>query len=325
MNIGIVGLGSMGNRRIRLIKKYDDAVNLVGIESRDDRRRKCESEWGIQTYSDLQAAIRDHDLEAVFVCTAPLSHSQIIEKCLIEGLHVFSELNLVADGYDKNIALAKEKNLVLFLSSTFLYRDEIQYIKKVAGQSPSLLNYIYHVGQYLPDWHPWENYHDFFVAEKRSNGCREIFAIELPWLLDVFGPIDHVEVIKNKISNLRIDYNDNYFLMVKHRGGHKGMLAVDVVSRKPVRNLEIIGETLHLSWDGSPQGLKLYDYETKLDTVVNCYEEIDQLDSYSQFVVENAYIKEIVSFFQTIQFGERPLYSFEQDREILWLIDEIEA
>nr|NNM91493.1 Gfo/Idh/MocA family oxidoreductase [Bacilli bacterium] len=325
MNIGIVGLGSMGNRRIRLIKQHDESIKMVGIDSREDRRKKCELEWGILTYLDLYEAITSNQLDCVFVCTSPLTHRDIIQTCLHEGLHVFSELNLVADGYDLSIALAKEKNLVLFLSSTFLYRNEVQYIKKAVRQSATLLNYSYHVGQYLPDWHPWENYLNYFVAENRSNGCREIFAIEFPWLVDVFGPIDQVEVIKNKISDLQIDYPDNYLLVIQHKHGHKGMLAVDIVSRKPVRNLEIFGEALHLTWDGSPNGLRRYDYEAKVDRMINSYEVIDQLDSYSQFVVENAYFNEIVSFFRAINYGERPLYSFEQDLEILSLIDRIEA
>ena len=44
------------------------------------------------------------------------------------------------------------------------------------------VNYIYHIGQYLPDWHPWENYKNFFVGDKRTGGVREIFGIDLPWL-----------------------------------------------------------------------------------------------------------------------------------------------
>ena len=118
------------------------------------------------------------------------------------------------------------------------------------------LNYTYHIGQYLPDWHPWENYKDFFVVDKRTNGCREIFAIELPWLTEVFGNVKDIIVRKSKISSLNIDYDDNYMVILEHESGHKGMLAVDIVSRKAVRNLEVFGESLYLSWDGSAEGLK---------------------------------------------------------------------
>jgi len=213
----------------------------------------------------------------------------------------------------------------LFISSTFLYRDEIKKIKSFVKEAECLVNYTYHIGQYLPDWHPWENYQDFFVADKRSNACREIFAIELPWLADVFGDIQKIDAIKNKISNLDINYNDNYLVMVQHCTGHKGFLAVDVVSRKPVRNLEVFGEHLYLQWDGTPTGLKLYDYKEKSEIAIELYDEIDQLEEYSQFVVENAYFNEIVSFFEAVKGNRELIYNFEKDKIILKIIDEIEA
>jgi predicted dehydrogenase len=188
-----------------------------------------------------------------------------------------------------------------------------------------MLNYTYHVGQYLPDWHPWEDYKSFFVNDKRSNGCRELFAIELPWLADVFGEIVEVDVLKSKMSSLSLDYNDNYIVLIQHATGYKGTLSVDVVSRKAVRNLEVFGEQLYLTWDGSPKGLYVYDYDKKQNRSVQLYQEIDQLDNYSSFVVENAYTNEIISFFKAVTAGKLPVYNFEKDKVILNIIDEIEA
>jgi predicted dehydrogenase len=189
----------------------------------------------------------------------------------------------------------------------------------------SRLNYTYHIGQYLPDWHPWENYKDFFVVDKRTNGCREIFAIELPWLTEVFGNVKDIIVRKSKISSLNIDYDDNYMVILEHESGHKGMLAVDIVSRKAVRNLEVFGESLYLSWDGSAEGLKMVDIEKRKEENILLYEKVDQLNQYSKFVVENAYYDEIASFFEAISNNIEPVYDFEKDKIILDLIDRIEA
>lgn len=325
MKVAVIGLGSMGKRRIRLIQKYDKAIEIIGVDTNEERRKACSKEYNIETYENLFDLFTENKLNCSFICTSPLSHNKIINQCLRQGIHVFTELNLVADGYEENIALAKEKDLVLFLSSTFLYRDEIKKIKSSVENANCILNYTYHVGQYLADWHPWENYKDFFVGDKRSNGCREIFSIELPWLTDVFGDIVKVDVVKNKASSLNIDYNDNYLVIIQHSTGHKGTLAVDVLSRKAVRNLEIFGEHLYLNWDGSPTGLRIYDYDLKKEIDVQLYKEIDQLDNYSKFVVENAYSNEIISFFETVRNKKNPLYSFEKDKEILKIIDQIEA
>ena len=143
---------------------------------------------GIQAYESIGAALNAGKPDCAFVCTAPITHARIIDELLDAGLPIFTELNLVDDGYDALIAKAAEKGVPLFLSSTMLYRAETQYIKKQVQDFGKPVNYIYHIGQYLPDWHPWENYKNFFVGDKRTGGVREIFAIDLPWLLDAFGP-----------------------------------------------------------------------------------------------------------------------------------------
>lgn len=330
MNILVVGLGSMGKRRIRLIQKFDTNIKIFGVDASETRREECEVTFSISTFGSMDEAFEEHMMDCAFVCTPPLAHNVQISKCLNQGLHVFTELNLTSDGYDENIALSLSRERILFLSSTFIFRDEIRAIKKRVQESSCPINYNYHVGQYLPDWHPWESYKDYFVGDKRTNGCREIFAIELPWIVDTFGEIIHIAVVKSKMSTLDIDYNDNYLLMVEHITGHKGTLSVNVVSRKAVRNLEIYGETIYLQWDGSPKGLKYYDYENRSEQCIELYSEIDQLKSYSQFVIENAYYNEIVSFFSAIdnldnENGFSGYYTFEKDKEILSLIDRIEA
>lgn len=326
MNAIVIGLGSMGRRRIRLIKQYSSSnIKIVGIDLNDNRRKISEEQFGIETDTDLKKVLDVNDIDCAFICTSPLSHSYLINLCLEYNLHVFTELNLISDGYDENIDLAKKKKRTLFLSSTFLYRAEIIRINELIRQQSELVNYSYHVGQYLPDWHPWENYKDFFVGEKRTNGCRELFAIELPWLIEVFGNIKDIVVRKSKISSLNIDYDDNYMVILEHESGHKGMLAVDIVSRKAVRNLEVFGENLYLSWDGSAEGLKIIDIENKKEESIQLYEKVDQLSQYSKFVVENAYYNEIESFFNAITKNIEPIYDFEKDKKILDLIDRIEA
>lgn len=324
-NIVVIGLGSMGRRRIRLLKQISDDINIVGIDSKLERRKQAEEELSIKTQESLEKALIDIKPECAVVSTSPLSHASIIETCLRYDCHVFTELNLVRDKYDSNIALAKDKRRVLFLSSTFLYRDEIKYIANKIRGTRGLLNYNYHVGQYLPDWHPWESIRDYFVGDKRTNGCRELFAIEFPWIIKLFGEIESCEVISGKNTELPIQYNDNYLLLIKHTTGNKGVLGVDVVSRKAVRNLEIYGENLYMTWDGTPYGLNEYDYDQKVERNINLYETIDKQEGYAAFVIENAYRSELETFLKMVNGEGQAEYSFEEDYKVLALIDRIEA
>lgn len=324
MTIAVIGLGSMGKRRIRLIEKYDKSIEIIGIDNNYIRQKECIGKYDIKTFLNLDEAIKSCKIESAFVCTPPLSHSDIITLCLQNNINVFSELNLVSNGYHKNMILAKQNNLKLFLSSTFLYREEPAKIIFETKKAKCLLNYTYHVGQYLPDWHPWENYKEYFTSQKRTNACREIFAIELPWLVLAFGEVEDMYIVKSRIGSLDIDYNDNYIVQITHKSGHKGVLCVDIISRKAVRNLEVFGENLYLSWDGKPTGLVIFDYDKKENVNIWLYDEVDSLENYSSIIVENAYYNEIVSYFEAIKNNKAPLYSFEKDLVILKLIDEIE-
>ena len=321
MNIAVIGLGSMGKRRIRLIREMYPDYNIVGIDGREDRRAEASEQFGI-VCSDCLSNV-DSNLDCVFVCTSPLSHNAIISDALSRELHVFTELNLVSDGYDENIKLAADRNVTLFLSSTFFYREEIRYVRSRVTRG--VWNYVYHIGQYLPDWHPWESYKDFFLGDKRTNGCREIMAIELPWLMGTFGDVEEINVLSDKMTGLNIDYKDNFIIQLKHKDGNKGVLIVDVVSPVAVRKLEIYKENEYLSWNGTPETLAEYDKESKELKSVSLSEATEHIEGYRAFVVENAYKNEIREFFDVVLNGKTPLYDFVQDKKVLELIDSIGA
>ena len=325
MKIIVIGLGSMGKRRLRLLSERND-VELFGIESQESRCEEVKEKFGITCFKSIAEAVESEHIEAAIISTSPLSHAAIIKECLTHNLHVFTEINLVQDGYEENMALAKEKDLVLFLSSTFLYRKETQTIIEKVHNAKCPLNYIYHVGQYLPDWHPWESYNNYFIGNPRTNGCREIMAIDLPWVVSAFGPIKSVSAIKSKNTELNITYNDNYLITLVHESGHKGVFAVDVVARKSGRNIEIFGEELHLSWNGTADSLKVFNIEEKKDEVVSFDDASEHVEGYAAFVTENPYREELNSFLK--QIADRnytPAWDFEKDKAVLDIIDQIEA
>lgn len=325
MRVLVIGLGSMGRRRVRLLKKINPEIDIIGVDQNAERAMTVQDEYGIEVCDNLAEALDNGNAEYAVVCTAPGTHADIICQCLQSNLHVFTELNLISDKYEENMALARERDKVLFLSSTFLYREEIGFIAEQVQNVKSRLNYSYHVGQYLPDWHPWEKISDYFVSDKRTNGCREILAIELPWLIQAFGEIVSVEVLSGKNTELCIDYMDNYLLLIQHSSGHKGMLAVDVMSRKAVRNLEVFGEDLYLSWDGTPDGLKIYDWKMQKEKSINLYERAESVDGYAVFVIENAYENELRVFFAETANAASAKYTFRDDLLTLAWIDRIEG
>lgn len=324
MKVIIIGLGSMGKRRIRLLSEHQ-GITIFGIDSNPSRCQEVIEKFGIQCFSSIGEVVSEEQIDAAMICTSPLSHAGIIKECLSNNLHVFTEINLVSDGYEENMRLAKEKGLVLFLSSTFLYQSEtLKIIERVKASNVSKLNYLYHVGQYLPDWHPWESYNNYFIGNPRTNGCREILTIDLPWIVTAFGDIKSVQVLKSKNTGLNIEYNDNYLIMLEHQSGAKGVFAVDVVARKAVRHFEVYGEDLNVIWDGTPETLVEYMIDKKEDVQLLLGETTEHIEGYSNLIDENPYRDEIKAFLDAINLGKTPMWDFEKDFSLLKVIDNIE-
>lgn len=321
----VVGLGSMGKRRIRLMRQMDPDIVITGIDSQDSRRKEGEELFGIKTCGSISEAMEAGLPEVGFVCTSPLSHCSVISELLAKQLNVFTEINLVSAGYQELMNQARQNGKILFLSSTFLYRKDIRYIiDRVKNEK---VNYMIHIGQYLPDWHPWESYKNFFVGDKRTNGCREIMAIDFPWILSAFGKVKDIHVRASKDSELELDYPDNYILSFAHENGSKGVVVCDLLSRKAVRSALIFSEKLQLSWGGVPESLCEYDIKNKCDRKVKTYEEaLDHQSAYAENIIENAYMDEIRTFFSLVEGTQSVVpYSFEDDLYTLDLIDKIEA
>ena len=324
MKIIVIGLGSMGKRRIRLLSEHKD-IELFGIDSQVSRCQEVKEKFGIKCYESIAAAVAAEHPDAAVISTSPLSHAAIIKECLNNNLHVFTEINLVSDGYAENMALAKEKGKVLFLSSTFLYRKETQTIIEKTKAANCPLNYIYHIGQYLPDWHPWESYNNYFIGNPRTNGCREIMAIDLPWIVTAFGAIKSVNAVKSKNTQLNINYNDNYLITIEHENGNKGILAADVVTRKSIRHIDVYGEIFQMSWNGTADSLQEYNLETKEMQTIQFDDASEHVEGYAAFITENPYREELNAFLAQIANPKsEPVWTFEKDYELLKVIDQIE-
>ena len=53
MNVLVIGLGSMGKRRIRLISEMYPMYDLYGVDNRKDRREEVEKRFNIKTFQNI--------------------------------------------------------------------------------------------------------------------------------------------------------------------------------------------------------------------------------------------------------------------------------
>lgn len=322
VKILIIGYGSMGRRRIRILSGLIDNIEIICVDSNPNRIRQAK-ETGLKVYESLEEAL-NKKYSMAFVCTSPGYHAEIILQLIEAGIHTFTELNLIDDRYEEIIRKSKEKGVKVFMSNTLLYNEQIKKIVELVKAENKPLTYIYHVGQYLCDWHPWENYKEFFAGKKETNGVREILAIQLPWLLEAFGEIEALSVQSQKCTSLEIDYKDSIIVNFQHSSGDIGVFCADVVSRKATTHLEVIGEEIHILWNGHNDDLFIYDISDAEFRKVQMYELVEHAKGYSDNIIENQYRDEIKGFLDLIYLETVPKYSLEQDKYTLSIINEIE-
>ena len=53
MNIVVIGLGSMGKRRIRLLKELYPNLTIIGVDLRDDRRKEVSDQFKISCVKNI--------------------------------------------------------------------------------------------------------------------------------------------------------------------------------------------------------------------------------------------------------------------------------
>ncbi len=315
----------MGRRRLRLLSRSFPDLFLAAVDSRADRREVVARDFGCPVFEGFEEALEKFAPQALIVSTPPEAHAPFVTEALRRGIHTFTELDLVEDGYDEILPFEESGSPVVFLSSTMLFRGENRWIADNHGRAGERKFYNYHVGQYLPDWHPWERYDQFFVGSTRTNAVRELLCIELPWLIKSFGGVTEHSCLWSHTSSLTLPYPDTCHLLLRHSDGTTGALTVDCVSRRAVRELRIDGEDGMIVWKGGAESLHFLAPSGEEIVPRQGERELERMEGYAEFISETPYLEELRSFFSMIA-GERTerLYSYAEHLRILRLADEIE-
>jgi predicted dehydrogenase len=307
----IVGLGSMGKRRIRNLL-VNGENNIIGFDIRIDRQKETESQYNIKIANDINALSVD-DFDVIIISTSPEAHGTYIRFALEYKKHFFIEHPTNDNGYEE-ILDNSHLDKVKAPSCTFLFYEPIKMIKKILDDDSigKILTFQYHMGQYLPDWHPWEDYREVYFAKKETSACREMLPFELIWLNWLMSSqIEDITGTITKISNLDMDAEDIALAILKYKNGVYGNVTIDVISRKPFRTLRILGDNGVLEWERFDHSIKLYDAKTKITSLISVPKGNPE-ESYVN--EEEMYNDEIKAFLDAI-YGKVPYpHTFEDNR-----------
>jgi predicted dehydrogenase len=321
MKFLVIGLGSMGKRRIRCLKAlgYND---IYGFDFQEERLQEAVDKYQITPFRDVDS-LESLDVQGWVISTPPKKHLPYALRAIKKNISFFTEADVPDPLIEDVVQGLKGKDIVGMPSCTMSFFDGPLKIKSLLeeGRIGKPLLYTYHSGQYLPDWHPWEPYQNFYVSQKESGACREIVPFELTWINDLLGDVAETKSMFGKVTDLDTDIDDVYQVLLRYKSGMIGHLIVDVAARSAVRLLRLCGSEGTIEWDHSNNKISLFESKTKNWTNF----ELNEGPKESGYIhSEQPYIREINAFVSAI-LGKAPLpNTFEKDKKILDLLLTIE-
>ena len=312
-----IGLGSMGKRRIRnLLFHGISKEQIFGFDLSKDRIKEVEEEFGIKTYTDFDIADKEVAPDSYIISTPPTLHHEYFLHAAKEKKNFFVEVTTRNDGY-KELYPLLDDSFVAAPSCTFRYFPAVVKIKELLddGIIGKPLSFNHYLGQYLPDWHPYEDYRKVYFAQKDTGGCPEMFAYDLVWLTDMFNSsVKKVVGMRGKVSDLEMTADDLYTSVVQFKNGMVGNMMIDLLNRKASRTLKIIGTDGTLDWDWLNHQISIYNADKKETSEIQLLKG-KKVGEYN--TTEDAYEAELGDFLQAIEGKKKYSYTFQEDEEIL--------
>ncbi|MEK7644481.1 MAG: Gfo/Idh/MocA family oxidoreductase, partial [Patescibacteria group bacterium] len=234
--------------------------------------------------------------------------------------HFFVEATTRNDGYD-DLQPLLDGSFVAAPSCTFRHFPAVVKIKELllSGLIGKPLSFNHYLGQYLPDWHPYEDYRQIYFAKKDTGGAREMFPYELIWLMGIFqSQVARVIGARGKISDLEMTADDVYHSIIQFENGMVGNMMIDILNRNATRTLKIIGTEGTLDWNWLGKKIEIYDAKIKSTKIIDLTDG-KKIGKYN--TGEEAYESEMSDFLEAIEGKKKYPYSFEEDDKILSFLD----
>ena len=265
MKFLIAGFGSIGRRHFRNLVKLGHR-DIIFYRTHQSTIPDEELE-GYLIEPDLKAALSHHP-DAVIVTNPTANHLDVAIPAAEMGCHLLIEkpISHSMDRIDKLAGIISQGQANVLVGFQFRYHPGLLQIRDWIQQS--VIGDVYfvraHWGEYLPDWHPWEDYRESYSA-KRDLGGGVLLTLCHPidYLRWIFGEIVSVSTALGEQNVLGIDVEELAEATVRFQNGILGELHVNYLQRPPTHFLEIFGSEGSISWDYISGKLKLYRAENK--------------------------------------------------------------
>jgi len=316
----------MGKRRVRNLQALG-IKNIVGLDKREDRRQEAMGKYGIKVEEQFENIMNNYVIDAFVISLPPDIHHIYMKKAIQFGIPAFIEASVVDTDFELMIKDAEEKGICLAPSCTLHFHPAIKKIGEIIKNNElgKVSNFLYHSGQFLPDWHTYEDVSEYYVSNKDTGGGREIVPFELTWITLLLGlPKRVVGFNKNAIQIKGAeDIDDTYNLLMDY-GQSIFNLSVDVVSRYATRRMVINGDLKQLYWNWDDNCIKIFD-PIKNEWSEITYETISAQTGYNKNITEQMYIDEMAAFLAAAEGSAKFPNTLEHDHNVLKILYAVES
>lgn len=254
MRFLISGLGSIGRRHLR---------NLIALGHKDivlHRSGKStlpeEELQEFPTEHDLIKALENRRPDAVIVSNPTAHHLDVAIPAAEVGCSILLE-KPVSHSLDRveefRAALIKGGGQVL-VGFQFRFHPGLRRILSLLDES-AIGRVIYaraHWGEYLPGWHPWEDYRVSYSARADlGGGVLLTMCHPFDYLRWILGEVDSVSAVMGTYGDLELEVEDTADVLVHFEAGTLGSVHVDYNQRPPSHGLDIFGSQGQICWDST--------------------------------------------------------------------------
>ncbi|NTU76155.1 MAG: Gfo/Idh/MocA family oxidoreductase [Anaerolineaceae bacterium] len=253
MKFLIAGFGSIGRRHFRNLLALGEK-DIVLYRTNHSTLPTDETE-GYPVETDLDAALA-HKPDALIVANPTALHLPVSIPAAEAGCSIFMEkpISNSLEGIESlRVALEKGGGKLL-MGYQFRFHPGLQKIKslldeKIIGEPLSIRGQW---GEYLPGWHPWEDYRKSYAARADlGGGVVGTLSHPLDYMRWLLGEVKAVWAMAGKISDLQINVEDVAEIGLGFENSTLGSLHLNYFQKPGVHRLEVLCSQGTITWDNA--------------------------------------------------------------------------
>jgi predicted dehydrogenase len=317
------GLGSIGQRHLRnLIHLTGGQLEILAYRSGQGRtpvlnadmsvrapHDELDQTYDIRSFDDLNEALAQRP-DLAFITNPNALHLPVALAAARAGCHLFIE-KPVSDslvGCQELLHIVEENKLTVLVAYQFRFHPGLQFVKQLLDEGKIGQPIAAHIvnGEYLPNWHPYEDYRQTHPARKAlGGGCLSIQTHEIDYAMWLFGMPSQVYAIGGHLSRLEVDVEDSVSVLLRCQSAGRPLpvhIHLDYLQRPPQRLCEVIGD----------QGKISYDYYRNLVTFHDARTGTIQMLDVQHFERNRMFLDELQHFIDCVDGKTQPLIDLQQ-------------